>query len=838
MVTISCCAHIDIRCTYVPNAGICPKAFNRIASKEDSSKQVETRTLQEEVEPQLNNQTSIVQFKEASNVVTEEISGKVHLERISNPFPDQTPRRVLERVYQIAQFQWVPGLANQTFKFPDDLFSLTPISDYLSIFQYFRAGVRIQFKMNSTPYHQGALIVGALPICNTNFYTVWMLSGMKPVVLSASVQDSATIDLPYLNPVPWLTLPAPPTCAIGSFTLAELNPLITSSPSIPASVTVTVLASFLNPQVAGFIETATAQSSINTRFTGIKAQSAGLNPNARGFGKTNNEAKSKVLAGIDSASKSENAGPIGKIIGGVSEVVKMLPIVGPIYAPIAKFISTYARNLDFPTSNEAQHPMWSYQFKNQNSCRGLSLAEPLAMYPNALLADNDFGMESSDMTVSAFAQVPMFSYYTSFSTSGTKFTMAVTPMDQLDSNAHNVVDYLQFAAANFAYWRGSIKYLLHFVSSAFYSARFRISYSRVAASTPDGDLPTQIIDVKGDSIVEITIPYLWNTYWRQTQQIGINLTPQLTIEMITPISGSSAPSSPLIYLNVWRSGGEDIQFAQMRNSNLVLPFATSTTTSTQVVGVESRTPLSKTKNKSTETKIKAQTCINTRFKQQFKSIVDTSHFSSELGNCVPECPIAIKDCIRRRSLINNTQWFTADFTIPSTYPIGPNAFEYCEPFNIWSHCFMFWRGSRRIQALESSSDHVAFNTANSSDPASVSSPGGGMYFANNNSQQEGPQQAAIKDEFEVPYFAEVPYVIINRPFTPFVTTPEYDLPSGITITGKYSNNPYIIMIAAGDDFKYMYMFPPLLQADPGTLLSKKDKSMRQLPRRLKTLVAT
>jgi hypothetical protein len=61
----------------------------RIQASEN--KQSNDNALTEQIEPVLNNETALTQFKESANVVTQEISGKNYLERISNPFVDQTP---------------------------------------------------------------------------------------------------------------------------------------------------------------------------------------------------------------------------------------------------------------------------------------------------------------------------------------------------------------------------------------------------------------------------------------------------------------------------------------------------------------------------------------------------------------------------------------------------------------------------------------------------------------------------------------------------------------------------------------------------------------------------
>jgi hypothetical protein len=242
----------------------------RIQASEN--KQSNDNALTEQIEPVLNNETALTQFKESANVVTQEISGHDYLERISNPFVDQTPTQVLERVYRLATISWTPGMANQAFVFPSLLVN-TLIANYLAPFRYFRAGVKLQIRMNSTPYHQGALMVSSLPTINasigspTVLWNPYVLSGFKPVVLSASTQDSCVIEFPYLNPIPWLSVSTLSTSsAIGTILISELNELTSTSTGVPASVELLVFGSFTNPKVASYNETVAAQSTGRSRF--------------------------------------------------------------------------------------------------------------------------------------------------------------------------------------------------------------------------------------------------------------------------------------------------------------------------------------------------------------------------------------------------------------------------------------------------------------------------------------------------------------------------------------------------------------------------------------------
>jgi len=779
----------------------------RIQASEN--KQSNDNALTEQIEPVLNNETALTQFKESANVVTQEISGHDYLERISNPFVDQTPTQVLERVYRLATLSWTPGMANQAFTFPGPLVN-TLIANYLAPFRYFRAGIKLQIRMNSTPYHQGALMVSSLPTIDaavgspTTLWNPYVLSGFKPVVLSASTQDSCVIEFPYLNPVPWLSVSTLSTsAAIGTILISELNELTSTSTGVPASVELLVFGSFTNPKVASYNETVAAQSTGRSRFAFDFLPIPALKH-------AGDEAKIKNKEGVDSRG-------IQKVVGGVSEIIKMIPIVGDIYRPIANFISTYGKNLDMPTDTAVTTMVQQYPFQYQNNVRGLFQGDKFTMFPQSAISMDNFSMETSEMSITQLVMTPMLNWRYIYANSGDINTINVHPLEANDATSAFTCDYLAYVAAHHEYWRGSIKYMFHFISSAFYSARFQLSYQLNAGGLIDANLPSQIIDVKGDTITEVTIPFLWNTFWRKTGILGLNTLPSLQLKMITPIAGSSDPSTPIIYVNVWRSGGEDSQFSLLKGSQNTLPWTPATTTKTTTITTGVTQP-------------RAQTSVCSRFQQKFAPINEFAQFSSELGNCMPECTLTVKDILRRFSLIDPRNWQSAaDFSYPYSLPFySPNYFA--EPFSAFSNIFLFWRGSRRFRVLSNQCDKIVLNSLDSS---FLPTPGSGQVISNfnvtdpNNPYTSPPKTlmpTPTKTEFEVPFFSEVPYLHIYRPVVPFPVTILYDLPVGITVN-QYNTAtlPPQLTWSGGDDFQYLYLVPPIFPAPTRTAKPRDSK---------------
>lgn len=762
---------------------------------EKSTKSSDDRTLQQEVQATTQEVTGLIKFDESANLEKEQIPGKEVLSRISNPFPDQTPTQVLRRSYLIAQINWTPSFVGYLLAFPQSLFAVEAISNFLSVYEYIRAGVRITVRVNSTPYHQGALLTAILPCRQGATVTDYQYANMRPVVLSASVQDSTTIDVPYMNPLSWLDIATCADYAICTFALRPFNNLITTSTGVPASCTVSIFASFLDPKVAGFVEPSSIRNRMKDR---MKAQSV----TERRATFTNSKAEVVPVPESDTKKEGEDKSKNGttvqgiqKVVGGASEILKMIPVLGPIWTPIAKFISTFGKVLDEPFNPAVPQGIdQNLNFNDLAHCQGLFSGQQLTLYPGVQTSKENFGMESSYMMIHELAQVPALHYQTSFTTQDQVVSIGLTP---LTPNNVAGVDFLGFVAAEFTLWRGSIKYFFHFVNSAFYSARFRISYATTAPGSGDGDLPQMIVDVKGDTMTEFCVPYLYPTPWRPTGDSFVAGNPKLTVEMITPISGSTSPSTPLIYLNVWRSGGEDIQFNLLRNSYYVY-------NPSQLEKLKKKKETKVTEPIPIREKVRAQTTIATRFQKTFPPIMAGSQFSAEFRTCAAELPIRISDMMKRWSDVPNNfgSYPLADTIFPQSISTDLPYYDYTS-FQYWSNVFLFWRGSRRWRFFANLSD-VAYLQYGTTFAPSVSQ---GQAVVMTNCASD----LLRHNDIEVPWISEVPYsYVVQNPPVPF--TAQFGSPGNLDYE-QGTLQPDTVYLKAGDDFQFLYLWPPVIQPE-------------------------
>jgi hypothetical protein len=301
--------------------------------------------------------------------------------------------------------------------------------------------------------------------------------------------------------------------------------------------------------------------------------------------------------------------------------------------------------------------------------------------------------------------------------------------------------------------------MFQFFTTAFTSCRVRISLNYVpwtSSVTTTGDVISKIVDIKGDTNLTLTVPYLWETHWRQFD--SGNPGPVLVTELITPIIGQSQVSDSTIYVAVWRSGGPDMQFSLLTSA----PPPTATT------------------------RIFAQSDIRSDFRKSFDPIIDGATASFEKGFVSVETTGVMNDMFKR---------YAMDLSEDNTLPM-PNAFYegvFSIPFHFFAQCFMFWRGSRRKKFICS---------APTSDAMYIVVPDVDAYANGASGRITTIPAIYPMVGVEIPWYNNLPYTFTD-PSTagiPFIT------PVSIATVGSTIAQQWYI--AAGDDFNFGFIIPP------------------------------
>lgn len=667
---------------------------------------------------------------------------------IDNPFPKQVPSAILTRNYLVYETLWSDFIPAGNLEFPALLLAQSAIIDALSSFLYFRAGIKLEIRMNSTPYHMGAIMVSWLPCTLVVNPPLFQASAFRPITLSASTQQAATTTIPYLSPKTWINLDeydGGEICTVYLNTLAEL---ITTSPDVSTDVHVQVYASFCDVEVAGYVP------SIPSRVTKGKVTRVIPQAEVRTAGSRNDpvnqEAQNKTRTGTATVPS------LGYFI---RPLLRQIPIIGGIIDPIIDVFKVIFGVMDKPTGVPVVQPVSFDMSRDMSQAAGVDNAQTLSLYPTPSVSriKGLMGGETSDMSFNQLASIPMLHKTYILDTAQTQFSIHCVP--EATDNPEGRPDFLFVAFQCHQWWRGSIKYYFQFFTTAFTSCRVRISLNYVnwtSSVTTSGDIISKIVDIKGDTNVSITVPYLAETHWRR-QNVDDTF-PILVTELITPIIGQSQVSDSTIYVCVWRSGGPDMQFS------LVTPVPIFTSESRVVI---------------------PQCDIRSTFKKSFDPIIDGCSHTMEKGFVQCEISGAISDVLKR---------YVLDVTDNNTFPTPLQVITLQMSTWSWlSHIWMFWRGSRRKKHFAGGDPGTLFTVCPTSDFYATHSSGGNMTV---------PNVYPIVGT-EIPWYHNMPYYFVY-PLTAAITS---DVPIGITAFG--STIEFSSFIAAGEDFQLGFLTAPL-----------------------------
>lgn len=722
--------------------------------------------LQNTTESKEGNQTALTLFKD-NEPLTEEVPVLdvmgMHA-RIANPYPGQTPSAILSRNFLVQQFNWSPSFSGTYIDFPDALLQKPSIQAALASFMYFRAGVKIEIRLNSTQYHCGALMLTWVPCYNGPNFPLYASSANKPITISAATQQGVSLSIPYLHPLTWMRWQTASPNHIARVYLIPLHQLIQTAPDASSNVGVQIYAEFTDPAVAGYLPIAESDEIPRGRH-GKQAVSQSRVVTATGEiqNRKDPESKNKNENGVDE--KPERLLTIRPIL-------RAIPIIGGIIDPICDGIKLFSKLLDKPTSQETMKPVSLSPCPDFQGGNGIDYSQPLSLYRHAQMPQMPalMGGETTLMSMTQLAAVPMLHYQSRFSTSVSNFNMVAKPL--VWTNPEGQPDYLAAVAMAHQYWRGTIKYFIQFFTTPFTSCRFRISVNYdtwISSVKTSGDLVSQIVDVKGDTELEFAVPYLWDTHWRNVySDDGF---PRVVLERISDIIGQSVSSDSVIYCSVWRAGSSDMQFMKLQD------VADPTTTERLVFdSIKQKT--------SRHGKIAtSQSGIRDRFKRTFSPVLQGSQSFVESGFVSSEQTGAISDALKR-------------YVPTGTTGSGPFGLYWFNPLNWFNSMFYFYRGSFRYRSFYSAASVFTMATMDGQRPPAT------IYHTGNGSSPTLPAVWPIQ-QYEVPWYCALPfYTTQPSVFSDDLSAyaPSVAKEAGAGITARYTS--------VGDDYVAGYLLPP------------------------------
>lgn len=619
----------------------------------------------------------------------------------TDPYPDQGIDKFLTRNYRIADITWGTASAAKallsTIEFPSAMTVFPNIVDKLSNFKYFRSGIKVGVRINSTGFLGGAIMVSYTPFykeANANVVQrgndIYNAGSGPHFVMSAASGDSLEFVIPWTAPKPFMLVSEmEPSSNFGGmigimkiWVLAKLDSVSVATPE----PTISVFAQFENPHVAGLEPTGGIASSVKRR-KGMVGQSESFKKSSGNTTTGVAEDKSNGVAGLATSFTS--------VVNAVSSAVSAIkPIVEMGF-------------LSKPNSVQPMQKIYNAADPNFLNLHGLDVGSVLgadATVSLPVVSDARWPGPAVHQ-INQLAQTPSLLTLFAFDNTATvdeQLSMVVVhplccPVNTAGGETVISPTHLAWWSSSFKMWRGSIKYRFAFFCSKFISCRVRISWypdSSVIGSIVDysGDVISKVVDINGDTVVDILVPYLSENYWSYTTvpNAGIGqflpsgvaaaelYNSVLVVNLVSLVQMPDVTSGGAVSCAVWCAAGEDYQLYAY-----VPMFSTS---------LESAGARLKKKNKSEKStstsKLIGQSATRADFLKPFKGLVDVS-MSTESGLVCSEKMDTVNNMCKRYGLLSlipaDGIWYSSTgVLLPQESTLRPEWYNLMIPFLCWA----------------------------------------------------------------------------------------------------------------------------------------------------------
>jgi len=691
-----------------------------------------------------------------------------------NPLPDQTPRTFMERLYPVGTVSWntadtIMSGAPLAVIYPFGLLMACDANnDALSYFQYFRSDMEIQFRLNTTQFYSGALMITAVPYFSAAstppFETyAWARSWNKPFVISAQKQDTLIIQLPWELPWRFQEI-ANLENAAGvtqirpwSIYIDVIAPLVSSAPSATNVISLTIQGRFQNPQLVFPVDPSGSRRRHHAQKQSGQTQAPSMRPGRGGMGVLHaNRGGADPVRSAQSGTAPTTAESLPNTI--VSTIADASSSVMGVLSSLQPLVSMFSGLFDKP--NDPQPPMRVIAQPGETFTRSdvTDYSMPLAMYKTSYLAAAKLP-DGGDWTWQKLAMRPAIASCAQITDSSPSNSIPLPPF-------WTPVGY---AIASHEMWHSSFRILLQFFASTFVSARIVITLAPqgVPITGSIQDQVTRVIDVKGDTEVQFTIPYIYF----QDFMLTPNLYAVLDVALYpgTSIIATDATLTNTISLVAWISAGPDCQFSgpQPPVDYIYEPAAAQ-----------------------------KQSGILEKFDQTFAPFVQDCSYYTDNHFCVSETSGSVIDTFKRYVSIDPVA------PLAGNYPLYYSPDQQSLQATLAS-CFLYWRGGimyKRIRLLANDSVIQArWNTPNTLTFGSYSALGA-PYIV----------QSSQEAEFDVtmPYMALVPFQ--TRITFGIYPTQTYNTLSyqDLSNTGGTAING-LIYTAVRDDYQVGWLIAPV-----------------------------
>jgi hypothetical protein len=624
-----------------------------------------------------------------------------------NPYPPSSLETILtEREYQLAQASWATGTTVNTdiisLAVPDIFFTFAQVRERTRGWQLLRTDAEVRVEVAMPPALYGMLLVSHLPATDVaNTYRSTSLrqkSWANPVTIDGSSPSSPLIHMAYQAERPWQSIPSIGTVergVTGHLKVTVLHQLKAVSAAAPSAVTVTVFGRLKNVHLSGYDPTVVAPEP-EAIFAALK-KAIRINSVVQGRNRV-----TPPHPQVDEAEKQASTGilsGISETVGNVAPLLTPLPVVGPIAAAvggIANLLTPVFRIFGLEKPDALVTPQLvikdvGYEFPHVSGTNtGVKMTARRDAYlttPKGIIGIGECNPDLID-----FCRIPGLYLTSSFTSAAAADSLLlnmpvlsndIQPYQNGSMECHDPIP-IDIPSKMYAYWRGSIKYLIKFCTSKFVACKVRVVLCQAAVAPANiavyaGDIPGKVIDINGSVDVPIMVGFNFNDVvaetgtwsalqadWQNTATAN-NCPAQLAIYLVSAVTSTDTTVTPTVYVSVWKAAGEDYQlFHPIGKKSVPVWSAVNPTVSDPAIVpfepiLDFKSALFTGDKKKTNSV--TQSIIRQVFKSEFPTLLPTTRV-------VEEGLVSSEECTGIADLMHRWQFFSTGTASSSAHVSG------------------------------------------------------------------------------------------------------------------------------------------------------------------------
>lgn len=736
----------------------------------------------------------------------------------------------LRKPILISQVPWKAsdayGTNIATFDFPDVLTTIDSIvSRTLSMYAMFRMTPVFRFQINGTKFHQGQMIMSFDPfsqcceisdiprtsVTNSPAFNRYYATGLPNVKIMASASDPVELEIPFVHPRNFFTTNSDKGFDIlGKVRATVLNPLLFAEGASPQLTLTTWL----------YAREATVHVPIY--YHDLKIPNFKYNSNI--------EVTSNIMDSVTNLiSKGSNI--VGNIATG--QIGKALRTGQGVIDDLGNLFG-----FDYPTrpitSEKCISPLEPFAH-GKGVSRAIRLAlDPVSHHPTGV---EEGSVASDPMDIMQIVRTPMLYQTIEWSTTAnagdmlwnnTVYPTAFSSETLASIGGYNYQQptFLYSLTDKFKFWRGGITVDIEVVATDFHSGKLLVGFvPNAIAKAPtyqqvNSSCPSVVVDIQQASSTSFTIPYVSPTPLkyssfdiRDDTCLGY-----MYIFVQNPLVAASNVNAA-VQINLYARAADDYQLFVPKASALNRTIGAQSSSAIEVTSDVKLLTNTKTDEQPQASMAFGMDTIapRPRFGENY-SLIDIIRRYDMIGSFI----------LQGRNRNDTAAYATADyidvspvhFTDPSInqVPLRTKLAEYADYFAAWS-------GSIRYKVITSeprtSQKHltlVHYPSSSTNEVRSFEEGGSGYAQIRTNLAQDNAL------EVELPYYTPYNILLTRQPFVDAASNELYEPitngvlqmvvgKSGAEFTDDDKTTNIQIYHAAGEDFRFYYLRPPMLVTD-------------------------